>query len=98
MELCSLRDEFEEYYDEETIDLFDDVFCIQWSCDSIVVLNPDAYEIIETPAAWYLWTEVKENAMKAAADKEAVYQKFTGDSYVVEVEKNFLKYRMPGRR
>jgi hypothetical protein len=29
--------------------------------------------------------------MKAAADKEAVYQKFTGDSYVVEVEKNFLK-------
>ncbi len=51
VELCSLRDEFEEYYDEETIDLFDDVFCIQWSCDSIVVLNPDAYEIIETPAA-----------------------------------------------
>ena len=51
VELCSIGDEFEEYYDEETIDEFDDAFCIQWACDSIVVLNPDAYEIIDAPAA-----------------------------------------------
>jgi hypothetical protein len=31
--------------------------------------------------------------MKAAADKETVYQKFTGDSYVVEVEKIFFEIK-----
>ncbi len=47
VELCSLGEEFEEYYDEETIDQFDDEFCQYWSCDSIVVINKDAYEILD---------------------------------------------------
>lgn len=47
IELRSLGDEYEEYYDEETIEEFDEVFCSHWQCDSIVVINPDAYEIIE---------------------------------------------------
>lgn len=46
IELCSFGEEYDRYYDEQTIDLFDDEFCSHWCCDSIVVLNPNAYEVI----------------------------------------------------
>lgn len=49
VELCSIGDEFEEYLksmSDEDLDKFDEEFCSHWQCDSIVVLNPDAYEII----------------------------------------------------
>lgn len=57
VELCSLGDEWDEYYDEDTVEQFDEIFCSHWSCDSIVVLNPDAYEVIQEaerqePPAW----------------------------------------------
>lgn len=46
VELCAIGDEYDEYNTQEEFDVLDDAIGISWGCDSIVVLNKDAYEII----------------------------------------------------
>lgn len=46
VELCAIGDEYEDLSTQEDFDKLDEVFGIDWDCDSIVVLNKEAYEII----------------------------------------------------
>ena len=46
IELCSIGDEYDELSTQEDFDKLDEVFGVYWSCDSIVVLNKDAYELV----------------------------------------------------
>lgn len=46
IEMCAIGDEYEDIQTQEEFDKLDEVFGVYWDCDSIVVLNPDAYEII----------------------------------------------------
>ena len=46
VEFCAIGDEYEEYNTQEEFDVLDETIGWAWGCDSIVVLNKDAYEII----------------------------------------------------
>ena len=46
IELCAIGDEYDDLSTQEDFDKLDEVFGVYWDCDSIVVLNPDAYEIV----------------------------------------------------
>ena len=47
IELCAIGDEYEDLSTQEDFDKLDEVFGVHWDCDSIVVLNKDAYEILD---------------------------------------------------
>lgn len=46
VELCAIGDEYDDLSTQEEFNKLDEVFAVHWDCDSIVVLNKDAYEII----------------------------------------------------
>lgn len=46
IELCAIGDEYDDLSTQVDFDKLDEVFGVYWDCDSIVVLNPDAYEIV----------------------------------------------------